>query len=540
MPSPSLQFFGAAECVTGAAMLLKTDRAAVLIDCGLFQGPKTLKALNYAPFPFNVSGLDAVLLTHAHIDHSGLLPKLALAGFKGPIHATAGTIELCRVMLPDAGAIQEMEVEALNRRNLRRGEPTVDPIYTKADAEACLRLFKPAGLKSWIDVAPGVRARWWSAGHILGAASIEVEIEDGETPQRLLFSGDIGPGGSDFVEGPEAPTGFDHVILESTYGDIERAPRSSEERRRILADELRAAHAAGGPVLIPAFAVERTQELIVDLLELMERNEAPPAPIFLDSPLAIRASQVFLRDTFSDGRRAFARLRESTWLKFTESVAESRAIERVRGWHVIIAASGMCDAGRVRHHLKRLLWREDATVLICGYQAVGTLGRLLQEGRKVVRIQGDEVKVRARIRSIDVYSGHADAAALTRWAAARKPIAGSIYLMHGEPPNLEGLQRRLVKDGAKPERVIVAELDQSYRLKRGRAGERGGAVKPRIPRAAASRLDWHNARAELISLLRTALDAAPDDAAREAILKDLHARLAVARAPDAQAVPAAE
>lgn len=525
--SVSLQFLGAAGCVTGSCMLLQTRAARVLVDCGMFQGPKTLKALNYGPFPFDPEDVSAVLLTHAHIDHSGLLPKLALAGYRGKIWATPGTIALCRVLLPDAGAIQEMEVESLNRRNVRRGVAEVQPIYTKKDAENCIDLFDPAPYGDWIDVATGIRARWWNAGHILGSASIEVEVREGGQSQTLLFSGDLGPGARLFEADPEGPSGVDHLILESTYGGVDQARPSAQERKRILAAEVMAAHVAGGPLLIPAFAVERTQELIVDLLDLMETNQAPPGPIFVDSPLAVRACDVFFRyGQENDTAHLTSKLRESAWLKFTERPDESRAIEQVHGWHVIIAASGMCEAGRVRHHLKRLLWRNSATVLLVGFQAVGTLGRLLQEGRRAVRIQGDDIKVEARIRTTDVYSGHADAAGLVEWAKARGPVRGGVLLMHGEPENLQGLQWRLAKAQAAPgDTILVSELDRGYVLQPGRPPQAEPLAGARLAPMAAARLDWHNARSELISLLREKLEAAPDDAARERIIEDLAQRL---------------
>jgi metallo-beta-lactamase family protein len=348
----------------------------------------------------------------------------------------------------------------------------------------------------------------------------------------LLFSGDIGPGGRDFALDPEGPDSVGHLIVESTYGDVERGGTPTPEARRAaLAQEMLAAHAAGGPVLIPAFAVERTQELIVDLIELMEVGDGPRGPIFLDSPLGIRASDTFLRHgRFDNGEHPFERLRTSPWLRYTESVNESRAIERMRGWHVIIASSGMCDAGRVRHHLKRLLWRDDATVLITGYQAIGTLGRLLQEGRKAVRIQGDEVKVRARIRSIDVYSGHADAKGLVEWIKARNP-SGSIFLTHGEPENLTGLRRRLIRAGFAEQQIVEAEIDAGYKLAQARAPEREKR-QARIQAEQAARLDWHNQRSEFLTRLNAGLDQAPDDLAREALLKQLSAGLDAALARD--------
>jgi metallo-beta-lactamase family protein len=519
-----LHFYGAAGCVTGSCILLETERAKVLIDCGMFQGSKTLKELNYRPFPFEPGDIDTALLTHAHIDHSGLLPKLALEGFSGPIFATAGTRDLCSVLLPDSGAIQEAEVDQLNRRNRRRARPVVRPIFTASDARDTMPLFSSIELETWREVAPGVRARWWNAGHILGSASIEVEVKDAtdEPPLRLCFSGDLGPGGRDLADDPEGPSGVDHLIIESTYGDVERRPIGADERRRILAGELRAAHAAGGPLLIPAFAVERTQELVVDLLDLMEQTAAPPGPIFIDSPLAIKATDVFLKQgRLESGENPFKSLRESRLLRFSESRSESRDLEWQKGWHVIVAASGMCDAGRVRNHLRRLLPRNDATVLIVGYQPVGTLGRLLLDGLRDVRIQGDEITVRARIRETDVYSGHADADGLVRWASARRPVAGSTFLTHGEPRNLAGLKARLMKAGFAEDRVAIAALDQSYALGRAGAARAERHAPPRMPPDRVARLDWHNSRVSFLSALQRALDGASDDAARETLLARL-------------------
>jgi metallo-beta-lactamase family protein len=526
-----LHFLGAAGGVTGFCVLIETGRARVLVDCGLFQGPKTLKQLNYNDFPFSPAAIDAVLLTHAHIDHSGLIPKLAVQGFTGPIHATAGTIALCGVMLPDAGAIQEMEVETLNRRNAQKARKAVEPIYTKADAEACMSQFSAVALDTWLAVAPGIRARWWNAGHILGSASIEVEVAEGRATETLLFSGDLGPGGREFADDPEGPQRVDHLILESTYGNVEREPVTQDQRRTVLAEALHTAHAAGGPLLIPAFAVERTQELIVDLLELMESGDAPRGPIFLDSPLAIRASKVFLqKGQAQDGTERFRRLRESNLLHFTESADESRSIERIGGWHIIIAASGMCDAGRVRHHLKRLLPRKEASVLIVGFQAVGTLGRLLQDGREWVRIQGDDIRVKAAIRSIDVYSGHADANALVAWAKARGPVSGSVFLLHGEPENLLGLKRRLVAEELARGRVVIPKMDEVFSIEHRHVSAGEAPLAPRIETEAVSRLDWHNARAALLADLNEALENAADDRMRERMIAEIRRKIAAFQA----------
>lgn len=519
--TPKLSFHGAAGCVTGFCARLETDNATILIDCGMFQGSKTLKALNYGAFPFDAGAVDAVLLTHAHIDHSGLLPKLMLAGFEGPIYATAGTRDLCSVMLADAGDIQEGEVRQLNRRNQRRGRPEVEPIYTAADAGECMRQFKKVKLGETFAAAPGITANYWEAGHILGAASIEVIVETTEGPMRLLFSGDIGPGGRDYTADPDGPFGVDHLIVESTYGDRERPQITGDERRAMLARELSEAHEAGGPLLIPAFAVERSQELLADLLTLMDDGHVPKADIFLDSPLAIEATEVFRSRGWNrtTGVNPFEHLHDGEQIKFLKGPWDSDGLERLSGWHIILAASGMCDAGRVRKHLKRLLWRRQATVLLSGYQAVGTLGRILQEGAQRVSIQGEDVQVRARIRSLDAYSGHADAGGLVSWAKARGPVAGRVFLAHGEPASLEGLKDRLGKNGFDAARIIVPALDDSFAVTRSSAEQ--GAASPRIPAAAAARADWHNARAALLMRLSDRLDGAPNDAAREALIAQL-------------------
>lgn len=517
-----LHFHGAAGGVTGSCFRLETSEASVLVDCGLFQGPKTIKALNYEPFPFDAARLNCVLLTHAHVDHSGQLPKLMLAGFRGPVYATGGTRDLCKVMLADAGGIQEHEVEQLNRRFQRRGRAPVQPIYTRRDAERCMRQFSSVRLNEWVEVATGVRARWWDAGHILGSASIEVEVKDGEdAPLRLLFSGDLGPGHSDFSGDPQAPSGIDHLIVESTYGGTERPPLSGGERRRRLREEVVQAHEAGGPLLIPAFAVERTQELLVDLITLMQDGAVPRGDIFLDSPLAIRASDIFLRrGQDANGGNPFQVLRNSGLFHTTEAADESIALERVRGWHVIVAASGMCDAGRIRHHLKRLLWREEATVLLSGYQAIGTLGRFLQEGQRRVSIQGEDIRVRARVRSLDVYSGHADAPALQAWIEARAPIGGKVFLVHGEPAARRALADRLVAAGRARDTLEQPEIDERYTLARTEV-RREPEERVRVEAGAESTLDWHNARAQLLLALDDAMETAPDDAARAALLARL-------------------
>lgn len=518
-----LTFHGAAECVTGSCMLLETEGQRILIDCGMFQGPKTLKALNYGPFPFAAASIDAVLLTHAHIDHSGLLPKLVRAGYRGPIFATRGTRDLCEVMLADAAGIQESEVRHLNRRNAQRGLGLVEPIYTTQDVDPTLRLFQRIKTGEPTRIGEGVEATWWPAGHLLGAASIQVRTGEGADGVNLLFSGDIGSGRQPFLPHPDGPAGVDHVILESTYGDRERIDLELSARRRALAAELRQARAAGGPLLLPTFAVGRAQELILDLLAVMEGEPDLAGDIFLDSPLAIEATEVFLRRGWNpdSGENPFGPLRHATRLHHLMRPQESDRLERLSGWHVILAGSGMCDAGRIRRHLKRLLWRREVTVLMTGFQAAGTLGRFLVEGRSAVRIQGEDIRVGARIRTLDCYSGHGDASDLVDWLKARTPVGGSVLLDHGEPGAIAALAGRL---GGLGFRTVTALLDQTYLLTRTTVEPVSGPGARLVP-GQATRPDWHNDRAAFLVALNERLQALPADAERAALLDRLNAAL---------------
>ncbi|WP_374514913.1 MBL fold metallo-hydrolase [Brevundimonas sp.] len=521
-----LTFHGGAECVTGSCLLLETGERRLLIDCGMFQGPKTLKALNYEPFPFAPDSIDAVLLTHAHIDHSGLLPKLVRAGYRGPIFATRSTRDLCEVMLADAASIQESEVRQLNRRNAQRGLRAVEPIYTGADVDPTLRLFQRVKFGEPMTIVGGVQATWWPAGHLLGAASIQVEAGEGGEALNLLFSGDVGSGRQPFLPAPAGPSGVDHVILESTYGDRERIDLELTARRRALTEELRQARAAGGPLLIPTFAVGRAQELILDLLAVMEAEPALAADIFLDSPLAIEATEVFLRRGWNPdaGENPFEPLRHATRLHHLMRPQESDRLERLSGWHVILAGSGMCDAGRIRRHLKRLLWRREVTVLITGFQAAGTLGRYLVEGRSAVRIQGEDVRVGARIRMLDSYSGHADATGLVDWLNDRAPLAGTVMVNHGEPDAAAVLAARL---GAAGYRASTPRLDETWVLDR-TSGQPMPRDRARLEAGQATRPDWHNDRSAFLVALNETLQRLPNDAEREALL----GRLAATLTPD--------
>ncbi len=526
-PPIRLHFHGAAGGVTGSCFRLETPAGAMLIDCGMFQGSKTEKELNYRPFPFDPASIAAVVLSHAHIDHSGLLPKLVRDGFHGRIHATDATCDLVAVMLPDSAHIQALEVTQLNRRRARRSIHPVQAIYDGADVEATVRRLSPQPYGSWFKVLPGIRARLWNAGHMLGSASVEVEVaQTGGAALTLLFSGDIGPAAKLLHPDPEGPQGVDYLILESTYGDTDRPATTEAARRALLRDEVRAALRPDGALLIPTFAVERAQELIADLMTLMDEGELPPIPVHVDSPLATRATEVFYRHRreLSDGAGFRDGLRSSQ-LHFTQSVEQSKALDRMEGFHIVLAASGMCEAGRIRHRLKNWIWREAATVLFVGYQAEGTLGRILRDGAQSIRIQGEAFDVRARIRAIDLYSGHADGEELVAWAQARLPVRAGVFLVHGEPEALTALKSRL--EGAMAGAgVVVPELDACHALAEGGAQRLEGDQPPRLRPEQVARLDWHNDVSRLILDINEALRDQPDEKTRLVLIRRLRRALA--------------
>lgn len=529
MSDPKLSFFGAARAVTGSCYRLETPQGAVLVDCGMFQGSKTEKALNWRPLPFDAAKITAVLLTHAHIDHSGLLPRLWRDGFRGRILTTAPTAALCGVMLPDSAHIQEMEVEQFNRRGRREGKGAIDPVYTLDDADAVLKLFRPVALRDWVDVLPDLKARFWNAGHMLGSASIEVVAGQGDSARRILFSGDIGPDTKLLEADPEGPQGIDYLIVESTYGDTDRIDASPAHRRAVLRDEVTAAidnaHGGSGALLIPSFAVERTQELVADLSQLMAEGALPVLPIHVDSPLATKATRIFMdhADALEAGTHLKAAL-QSSHLHFTETVEQSMAIDRGQGFRIILSASGMCDAGRIRHHLKSWLWQDEATVLLCGYQAEGTLGRILQDGAPTVRIQGQEFPVRARIRSMDLYSGHADGPELAQWVRERLPLRAGCFLVHGEEEAMAGMAARL-QDMMPADHIFMPVLDEVWQLAANGPIRLEEIDRPRLAPEQVARLDWHNDVSSLILDINAALKSVPDDRARAVLIRRLRRAL---------------
>jgi metallo-beta-lactamase family protein len=516
--SPQLTFHGAAGMVTGSCLMLSVGGARILVDCGLFQGPATVRALNWRPLPFDPRSIDALLLTHAHADHAALIPRLTRAGFRGPVICTEATRDLCAFMLPDSGGIQEADVRHRNRRLEQRGEPPVTPIYTRADAEAALDVFETRAFDTWFPIPGGGQARFWNAGHLLGSASIEITHPHLGT---LLASGDIGPGAKTFEEPAEGPTGIDWLVMETTYGDRPREDITPEARRTRLAALVRDALARGGVLLVPAFAVERTQELLHDLDLMMERGVLPSVPVVIDSPLAREATEAFRRHLhdIAPDQRARTPLSGPN-IRFTTSVEESKALNKVKGGMIIVSASGMAEAGRIRHHLLNHLYRPQATVLFVGHQAAGTLGRLLVDQADEVRIMGQTVAVRATIATLDDYSGHADQRGLAAWLAARAPVRRGIFLVHGEPRARETFAE-LARGIAPGVPVTLPALDARYVLETAPRAIDDGA---RLPDAAAARgFDWRNERAALLVELEKRLAALPDDDARESLLARLRA-----------------
>lgn len=523
----TLSFFGAAGIVTGSCSLLETGTASVLIDCGLFQGNRSIQKLNDSPFPFDAAGVDLMILTHAHTDHAGLIPKLVASGFSGSIHATAATIDLLEFMLPDSARIQEAETERDNRRREHRGQPIQSPAFTMRHVETALTLMRPVDYNAWIEPFPDLFARFWNAGHILGSASIELKYKDtkNDRTMRLLFSGDLGPDQKTFHEQPEAEQGYDYVICESTYGNRERADYTLDGRRTALRRELTEGLRRGGNVIIPSFAVERSQELLHDIGVLLARNEIPATEVFLDSPLASKVTKVFsnyasaLKDVDIPEEQLFRDPR----LHIVESVDESIAVNRITGGAVIISASGMAEAGRIIHHLKNNIWRKEATVLFVGYQAPGTTGSKIQSGVDAVFLHGKKYKIRATVRSIGNYSAHADQSELLSWILERRPIAGALFLNHGGDAAREKLKTLLKKNGLSESDIILPALDESFELTAGSPQSKGRRAERITPDDLSE--DWNEAFETLILDLERALDAVPDKESRERIIANMRIAL---------------
>ena len=430
-----LSFLGAAGTVTGSRSLLTHGDKQVLVDCGLFQGYKNLRLMNWDRFPFDPSQLDAVVLTHGHLDHSGALPLLVKSGFKGPVFATPGTIEVCGVLLPDSARLQEEDADYVNRHGISKHKPAL-PLYTEEDAKRALRRMEPMPFEQVGDVVPGMRLRLRPAGHILGAASVELTVGK----ETLLFSGDLGRPDDTIMWPPTPIERADHVVVESTYGN---RLHDTHDGEAMLGEAIKRTAARGGIVVIPAFALGRAQALLYAIYRLKKSHAIPDLPVFLNSPMAIDMTEIYHR------HRAEHRLsvEECHGLchvaKMVRTVEESRALVAQHRPAIIISASGMATGGRVLHHLKALAPNERNTIVFAGFQAGGTRGARILAGEPSIRIHGVPVEINAEVVSLPGMSAHADAAQIVQWlATAPKPPLG-VFLNHGEPEPADALRQRI-------------------------------------------------------------------------------------------------
>ena len=451
-----LTFLGANHEVTGSRTLLEWNEGRyLLVDEGMTQGDDTY--VN-PELPVSPSQIEMVLLTHAHIDHSGMLPLLVRKGFRGRIYATAETMNLCAIMLADSASIQEKDAEYQTKKNLRVGKEAVEPLYTAEDVQKTMQFFRPCPYNQIIQVDEGLAIRFTDAGHLLGSSSIECFLSEGEKQVKMVFSGDVGNINQPIIRDPSPVDGADYVMIESTYGN--RLHDRTQDPIPFLVETLKRTFSRGGSVIIPSFAVGRAQELLYFFREIKMRKllpEFPDFPVFLDSPLANEATAVFLQcsvDCLDDNTRAIMREGENPiWfegLNTTVSAEESKALNENKDPKVIIASGGMCEGGRIRHHLKHNIWDEKNTILFVGYQANGTLGRIIYDGVKHVKILGEEIEVKAEIQLLNGVSGHADQAGLLRWVEEMKQKPRRIFVNHGEDESCETLARLLTEQFGMP------------------------------------------------------------------------------------------
>ena len=436
-------FTGAVKNVTGSCHLIEVGDRKILLDCGMFQGTEAEEKENALPFPFNPKEIDAVLLSHAHIDHSGRIPLLFGRGYQGLVYCTHATLELAEVMLMDSGSIQEKDAQWAGKKAQRRGEPLPVPLYTQEQAEACLENFVPLDYGELREILPGIRVRFQDAGHLLGSAMTEVWLEEeGEEPLKLVYSGDVGTRDKVLVEDPTPIREADALIMEATYGDRVHPPK--EESLAALLEIIRETGQRGGNVLIPSFAMGRTQELIHALDRFFQTPEGAPLahmPVYVDSPLATRITEIFRRNRryMDQDARDEATFLAFGNLRFTRSAEESKALNRDPVPKVIIASGGMCQSGRILHHLKHNLWREECSLVFVGYQGEGTLGREIQDGAGHVRVLEEELAVRCQVHSLQGFSGHGDQEDLLSWLGGFQPAPEEVFLVHGEAGAKEAL-----------------------------------------------------------------------------------------------------
>ena len=472
-----ISFFGATKTVTGSNFLVEGAGKKFLVDCGLYQGSTKEEIKNNEPFPYDLNDIDFMLLTHAHIDHSGRIPKLYKEGFRKTIFATNATCDLCAIMLPDSGHIQETEAEWKNRKRLRRGEQPLEPIYDAETAAKSLELFKGVQYDQIIEIDDDIHVRFNDAGHMLGSATIEVWIGENGENKKIVFSGDLGNNDIPLLAEPTMIEDADFLVMESTYGDrfhIENENKA-EKFIEIVTDTIK----NGGTVVIPSFAVGRTQEILYELNKIKDSDEDSPdfdkrfeilmhTPVYVDSPLAISATEVFKEnmDLFDEETKELIQRGDNPLdfpgLKFTQTVDESKALNESDESCIIISASGMCEVGRIKHHLKHNIWNPKNTILFVGYQAIGTLGRKIVDGAKTIKLFGEEVAVNARIEYIEGYSGHADQQGLLNFVYSFMKKPDHIFLVHGEEEPQKVLKNKITENTGLA--VTIPEYGETYDL----------------------------------------------------------------------------
>jgi len=468
-----IHFLGAARVVTGSNILLETESRKILLDCGMFQGSRQLNRLNYQPFRFNPEEIDLLILSHAHIDHSGRIPSLIKSGFKGKIYCTKATYDLCSIMLPDSGYVQETENEWENRKRKRAGKPLRDPLYTADEAKDSLKAFSPVLYNQKITIDDKLTVRFQDAGHILGSAIVELWIKESGETIKLVFSGDLGRKNKPIIRDPAIIEEADYLIIESTYGN--RLHPSLDNEAAKLIPIMIETQKRGGNVVIPSFAVQRAQDIIYELNQYYDQiisvkdQSYLDIPVYVDSPLTISATEIFRRnpncfdaDTLELIKQGYNPL-DFKNLHFSRTANESKQLNASPESKVIISASGMCTAGRIKHHLKHNLWRKESSIVFVGYQAEGTLGRRIKDGAKKVKIFGEDIKIKAQIHVLEGFSGHADQDELIQWIKNFKKKPQKIFLVHGEDEALDTLYDLIQNDlGLK---AIIPQLGEKFVIK---------------------------------------------------------------------------
>lgn len=471
-----ISFLGAAKTVTGSNFLVEAAGKKFLIDCGMYQGKATEQKENEDAFLFDVDKIDFMLLTHAHIDHSGRIPKLYKEGYRNPIIATKATCDLCTIMLPDSGHIQEMEIEWKNRKRVREGKPELPPLYTAEEAIKSLEVFRPVQYDEIIEIDSNIKVRFNDAGHMLGSSIIEVWVKENGVTEKAVFTGDLGNNDIPLLASPTMIESADYLIMESTYGS--RLHMRNDDKAEIFLKVVSETLNKGGTVVIPSFAVGRTQEIVYELNKLKEKRDDEEfknqyktlmsVPVFVDSPLAISATEIFRQnmDLFDDDvQEAMSKgdnPLEFPGLEFTRTADESKALNQTNKPSIIISASGMCEVGRIKHHLKHNLWNPKSTILFVGYQAPGTLGSKIVDGADKVKIFGEEIAVNARIEYIEGYSGHADQEWLLNFIYSFIKKPKQIFLVHGEEDAQEVLKEKIEQTTGIP--VTIPGFGETYEV----------------------------------------------------------------------------